>query len=390
MNLTGSKHIIHRLYGFVAAVVAAATLAACGSDSPAPPAGEPDGAGMLSIGFRVAAPGAGVSRASHIQPGDVFEEGPGLESHIDFQSYNYRIYFFDENDTYITDWNGPADMHIIAGDNYWIYRFTGTVPEELKSHSLFKVMVLANWPDYPDFHADLDLTVMTITDFVKAEWAKFKAFSSFTLSIPERRLIPFYGLSGLKEIATYEENKTYDIGDIDLLRAVAKVEVTFNGLHDISLKNAPFIVGVNPGGFCAPDREYGNGSDLNNDYISDLHLPFDDNNNHIDATKSGYHMLQTDYNKYIAYLPEFRNIGVGDNYSRINLTLDLGNDRTKQYELNFATYDSNGTTTNNDDVRFDIRRNDLYRFTVTADLHQILFRLQVEEWAPGGRTEIEM
>ncbi len=397
MVLTGSKHIIRRLSGLVAAVLAVVTLAACGNDSPPPPAGgegEADRAGMLSIGFRVAAPSPRISRANAADSEGNYEQGPGLESYIDFQSLRYRIYFFDENDTYITDWNSPGDMHVLAGNDYWIYTFTGIAPDELKAHSNFKVMVLANWPDYPDFHAGVDLTGITVTEFVNAAWARFKAFDSFVLSIADRRLIPFYGLSELKTGVVYVENKTYNLGTVDLLRAVAKVEVNFDGgSRNFTLTGDPLIIGINPEGFCAPEGEYGKGTSWATDYIADLHLPFADNKNHSDALNRSFQMLKVDNNKWIAYLPEFRNIGSGVDYSRIAMHVRIDDSHVKDFELNFATYDADGNTTNADGVdgpRFDLRRNDLYRFHVKADLHQIWFKLSVEPWAVGGRTEIEM
>lgn len=354
-------------------------------DEPEMPADE---AATMSIGFKVSAPSttrAGDVSGTGVKEG--YEPGEYLESVIDFASDNYRVYFFDNENKYLCEWDRVAEVHVLKTTDYWIYTFTGRAPEALETYNEgnknFSVMVLANWPNYPDRD---NMEGKTISDFVTAEWAKFSAFDSFELSLEENRLIPLYGLGKYTDV-TLIKGSTCDLKTLNLLRAMAKVEVNLSGLpEDVTLEENPVIRGINPGGYCAPEGEFGTGSNWNTDYVTDLHLPFEDNQNHTDAKDGSAEMLRVgEEDKWIAYLPEFRNIGQ-DVFSRIELKLSY---RDEPFVLHFARYDEDGRP-DNENGRFDIRRNDLYRYNVRGDLHTIKFKLEVEEWTEGGRTEIDM
>ncbi len=368
MKTTGKNNLTYRLIGrLVAAVFTAVILAACSDDSPVPPIATEDGAGMMSIGFRVAAPYSSLTRADESESTSEYEDGTELESTIDFASGSYRVYFFDEEKKFITEWSHIAELHVIKGIKYWTYTFTGKVPDALKTynatHDKFYVMALANWPDYPERHSDYVMTGRTIEDFVTATWSRFEAFDNFKRSVEDGRLKPFYGLKEIKG-KTFEENKTCDLGDVNLLRAIAKVEVIVESLpEDINVEEAPEVQGMNPKGYCAPLGSVGEGNDWTTDYVQDIHLPFDGNNNHPDAKGNKISMKNVETNKWIAYLPEFRNIDNSE-YSQIKIKLTH-----RDFYLKFATYDIDGRP--DDTKRFDIRRNDLYRFYVRGDLHEI-------------------
>lgn len=383
-KMTGSRYITNRLPGLIAAIAfAVALLASCSGEKPVPQ-GNDDGA-MLNLAFRVASPSSAISRAGE------YEDGTALESTIDFATENYRVYFFDGGQNYITEWKHPYPLHVLSTGIYTIYTFTGAVPEELKTYTDFSVMVLANWPDYPELHS-ISLENKKIVDILEAEWAKFKAFDSFELSVSARRLIPFYGFASFENIE-FAENHTYDLGNVNLLRAVAKVEVNVDVSElpeDVTVEDV-LIRGINPKGYCAPLGPIGTGSSWNTDYVEKIHLPFDGNRNSATAMINDAQMLRLGgsdtWNTWIAYLPEFDNKNAGENYSRIELKLSY---RDEPFVIHFAEYDADGRTDNADVHRYDIRRNDLYRFNVKGDLHEILFNLEVEPWEFGGKTEIEM
>lgn len=381
-----------RMIGMVVvAVFQMAALSSCADDLLLSENQPSDEAAMLSIGFRVSTPVNAFSRAENTvfeSRGGGYEDGSDMESYIDFESYSYRVYFFDKDDKFIAEWDRIAKMHVIVYSGYLVYEFKGAVPDDLQKYNEdykdFSVMVLANWPDYPDYHS-VDPTDMNINDFVTADWSKFKAFDSFELSKEDNRLIPLYGLGSFKDI-TLIKGSTCDLGSINLLRAMAKVEVNLKGLpDDVALEGNPVIRGINPGGFCAPVGSFGSGNNWDTDYVSDLHLPFESNQNHVMAMDNSADMRKVEDGKWIAYLPEFRNIGQ-ENFSRIELKLSHSN---IPFVINFANYNEDGMP-DNANGRFDIRRNDLYRFNVEGDLHEIKFKLSVEEWQFGNRTEIEM
>lgn len=342
------------------AAVAAVALGSCSDDMSVQPENNDSKAETMTISFRVATPTAGMSRAEDSQGS--YEDGEELESTIDFNSKSFRIYFFDTDKKIITEWKDPVNTQILTGASYSLYTFTGNVPEILKLHKRFYVMVMANWPKYPDTQ-NINLSGMTINDIVTAKWAQFNVFDNFKLSVEEGRLIPLYGLAAFESL-TFVEDETCDLGEINLLRAVAKVEVIVDVSAGVTLKNPPVIHGINPSGFCAPLGEYGAGNNWDTDYVTAIHLP-SGNDNDPNTMNIKKEMFLARDNKWIAYLPEFRNIGIEENFSRIELPF---NHLEEPFVLNFAKYE-NGQTDNTD--RYDIRRNDLYRFYVSGNIYEM-------------------
>ena len=142
-------------------------------------------------------------------------------------------------------------------------------------------------------------------------------------------------------------------------------------------------------GYCAPkdvfsQNDYDHGGEWNSDYVSDLHLVDNSNDGEekIQNFRFAYQWIGADGNKYekwIAYLPEYRNIDAGDKYSCIEVKLDVQTGEDEPYKVYFASYDESGKTDNNDNARrFDISRNNLYRFTVTIRDNRLT--VNVQEW----------
>ena len=174
------------------------------------------------------------------------------------------------------------------------------------------------------------------------------------------------------------------------MRAVAKVEVVLetDGHFDLSFSEVK-IRRYNKAGYCAPkdvfsQNDYDHGGEWNSDYVSGLHLV--GNGNDTEEKTQDFRFVSrwtgTDGNKYekwIAYLPEYRNIDAGDQYSSIEMRLDAQTGEDEPHTIHFANYDESGKTDNNDNARrFDISRNNLYRFTVTVRDNRLA--VNVQEW----------
>ena len=85
------------------------------------------------------------------------------------------------------------------------------------------------------------------------------------------------------------------------------------------------------------------------------------------------------YEKWIAYLSEYRNIDAGDKYSCIEVRFDAQTDEDEPHRVYFANYDESGKTDSNDNAkRFNIARNNLYRFTITVRDSRLM--VNVQEW----------
>lgn len=395
------KYNIRLMAAALAVIPVMAALSSCDDLSDlTPDESQPAEHTTLRIGLTVAAPSSLPGSRDVTHPGfeaPGYEQGSLLENHIDLAGNRLRIYLFDSDGMFIA-WYHPTRYSVLAGTDFWRYTLEGEVPTLLASHSDFKVMVAANYETYPDeTGSTLETAATTLRDAVNADWSRFNAFGSFSLSVDERRLIPFYGLKSFSGVV-FPAGGTIDLGDITMLRAMAKVELTvdLSSLPEgVGIQGDPVITGYNQSGFCAPDIWYGQGDDWTTDYVAGLHMPSGDGNEPDAATRS-VPMLRADDDpsgvsvRWIAYLPEYRNRGVGDACSSIRFRLTTQTDDDRPYVIYFANYDSEGRTDNSDAVRLDIRRNDIYRFSVDASLTELLFALTVDPWIPGGKAEIEI
>lgn len=316
-----------------------------------------------------------------------YEDGQILENYIDFFDENkYRIYFFNSENRYIARFI-PSEVMMGLGNQYLLYNLEGDVPEALIPQSGttdFKIVVLGNWPDYDD--SALIPGTTTIDDVCHAEWATFEYWSDFELDRFSGKLIPFYGVHAYTGIE-FKSDEVVTLSDpVTMLRAMAKVEVTIpdGGLDFESVS----ICRYNSEGYCAPSgvhsqADYGQSNPSDPDYLTSLHLV--DNANETDEKELALQETKVNGKEtWIAYLPEYQNKGVENNFSYIKVKL------TEEEEIRtiyFAEY-TNGQTSNADEIRMDIKRNNIYRFAVHAS--PLLFAVSVDQWEWGGKVHIDM
>lgn len=262
------------------------------------------------------------SRATWNSEQDTDEEGVGWENKID----DLQILIYDENDTYV----GTVEDLFTSNSQY-----VGTLNGTNWQSGTYKFVVLANFTTNNTDLADL----ASITYNQNAEY------------------IPMWGV--LKSYFNFAAGERTDIGSIDLLRAMAKVEVSFSDdfptdeytIGDITL--SPY----NTQGYCVPagyasvettgalDREEAGAAYSFNPLtsVSTSSLTFTEVNG-----------------KYYIYLPEYDN---GTEAAKIEVTVKNNTtNEEKKYELEFKDYE-NGAPTGDP---YDIVRNHIYRYTITG------------------------
>ena len=347
----------------------------CGQDTEA--FGVSDKEPVLSIGLRLP------TRSP--EPDEGYEVGETYENYIDIENNNYRIYFFTSDNKFIARFE-PDGLVEIQGSDYRDYSMLGKAPAALAAHQNFKMVVLANWPQYGDDTIKAGETLLA--DICDAGWGQFDSFSSFELK-PER-LIPFYGVHEYNNIEFKSGELTLLPEPVTLLRAVAKVEIILktDDYFDLSISEVK-VRRYNKKGYCAPkdifsQDDYDHGGEWSNDYVSGLHLVGNSNDTEekIQNFRFASRWVGTDGNKYekwIAYLTEYQNIDAGDKYACIEVRLDAQTGEDEPYKVYFANYDESGKTDNKDNTkRFDINRNILYRFTITVRDNRLT--VNVQEW----------
>ncbi|MCD8302072.1 MAG: FimB/Mfa2 family fimbrial subunit [Prevotellaceae bacterium] len=391
------KHILPALAVTVCAV-ALLPLASCTGDDTLREETTPDeGApARLSLTMRTRAMAAGEQG---------YEEGSQYENYLDVAHGDYKIYFFDSGNRYIARFE-PDGFVASEGGGYTTYNVLGSMPQELADHSEdFKMVVLANWGGtYPDEEADFTPGETTIDDICGAEWAQYSHLTDFDLS--PGNLIPFYGVHEYKDIKFSSHGSTTLPEPVTLLRAMAKVEVVLQ-LDNGNEEEVPFedvtVHRYNDRGYCAPESvysqyDYDSGyTDWGSDFAEGIHLVngINDGNGAPEEKELQFAGPQatpasgkTAYT-WVAYLPEYSNTTSPDDYAYVEVKL-----RGLPYRIYFANY-TGGTTDAYDGSqsapdfpdRYDIHRNNLYRFIVTLGDQEL--NVQVKVWDNEYENEFE-
>lgn len=348
----------------------------------------------LGIGFKI--PARAVA--------DGYEEGDMYENYIDMANGNYRIYFFDTDNKLIARFDPEAFILVAEDDKYVEYSVLGEVPEALAEHSdFFRMVVLTNWPQYDDVNMNTKET--TIADICNADWARYDcltdgktnstaiALKSIRSGSVPKKLMPFYGVHEYSNVTFKPGRATILDEPVTLLRAMAKVEVILetDDYFDLSFSSLK-INRYNAKGYCAPkdvftqsDYDYDHDEDekWKQDYVHTLHL-VGDANDAAEKELACRRVRRWDeggkrYEKWTAYVPEYRNINAGNAYSSIKAKFDIQLADDTPHTIYFANY-SSGKTDNSNGNRLNIERNNIYRFQVTCTGYNFKLLLTVSDW----------
>lgn len=228
------------------------------------------------------------------------------------------------------------------------YRFIGSVTTEddaLTSGQSYKLMVFANCGE--------------ITDDSELESLSFDY---------DAQLIPMWGV--ITKDLTLEKGKQQDLGTIDLLRAMAKIEINLaSAISETHTITGATLNKYNEHGYCLP-KDYaavGNTKELEqetgtNEEISTFHplsspletLPL---------------VISTDEKTAWLYIPEYDN---STDPATISITLSDETTGT----LEFKDY-ANGTATGD---AHDIVRNHIYRYTVNVETGKLTVQYRALPW----------
>lgn len=347
-----------RFISYLTIVLAALLLSACNSimddevcaDQPS------DTTTPVQIGFTLTTGDV----SSRVTEGE--DPGSKRENYIDIANNNFRILLFNTDNKYLTALK--VNRITQTGNDGTTYYVEGELDE---AYTDFKLVVLANWRRYADNWTS-ETTIANVCE------ATYSYSSSFNIN---NDLIPMYGVQTYSDVEFRADLLTELPTDIDLLRAMAKIEVTCNAT-DIVLTGATLHY-YNTSGHCAPTKVYSNTAtdwDWDNDEVCHhaVHIPADV------SSADNLSFTPTDEG-YIVYVPEFDNTGV-ETKSFISVSLEhtdgteVNLDNTNIY---FGEYTDEGTLVENTD--FDIVRNHWYKYDITnVDDGELIFQYRVMKW----------
>lgn len=354
---------------YITTVLLAFTLGACNIMDDSPCTDEPASVGTsVQVGFTLTT-GEVSSRA--VPEGE--EPGSGYENYIDIEGEDFRILLFDAANKYLTTFE-PTIIRATDDSQYpQTYYVEGELPE---AYSNFKLVVLANWGKdaYP---TNLEEGVTTI-DKVCTSTYTYNAANNTSIIPSAENKIPMYGVKTCTE--TLRADLLTDLGTVDLLRAMAKIEVKCNAegfkLGGVKLHR------YNTKGYCAPtgvDDDTKTDWEYENDEVCkhNVHIPA----NSISTSELNF---EPTADGFIAYVPEFDNTTNVSERTYIEVSLLYADDESPvtlgETNIYFCLYDeATGTPTANTD--FDIVRNHWYTYTINkVDDGKLIFQYRVRLW----------
>lgn len=436
IDISSLHPLILRLLLAVGLIVAA-TACTDEADAPDRPTPADPKVGTISLYLGMGDTFAPASRAasSSRTPEGTYNPGAGFENYIDISRGDFRLYAFDgntnagstasENSTLYCEIPN-ADITIVPVDfgpdnRHYILSFP--ITQSFKDHFEavgLKLVLLANWHgSYPtvaprtddpagtETHADpavaYDLTpgTATLQDLVSNSKAIMGYYSptaseilggnfpkaSLTPAVDRDNLIPLFGVRNYGTLPAIEPGNSHWLETLNLLRALAKVEVYDAPDSPVHI-SAARITRYNTRLYKAPlgineeadyvtgkyDTDYGNAPSIpspeGSNYESDDALPM--------QTVEVKNADNSVSKHFVIYVPEYQNLtaaGVRTDTERMRIELEYGDKPTgtdaakdtKKYYIDFAIYTTDGNGPSTIRNYFNVCRNYWYKFEVTKD-----------------------
>lgn len=352
MTLTRIRHIVARAIPALTACLTCIVFHGCIYDH-LPEDNAPDDIVQVSFRIRLGedygtrlpeSRADDTSRPIDYKTSEKYETGTGYENYIGIADNDFRFLLFDNDGKFVET---METLYIVpVGEDKYSSDYTVLCTLTKKPGARFRIVALANWGSYPQ-DANLTAGVTTIHDVCEdAEMNNTYNYSApFTPSAETP--IPMYGVKTCT--MPLNTDRYIDIGDLYLLRALAKEEVICKETPYLELHSVQ-LTGYNPNGYCAPLGMYDNTG-----YVSAPHIPAYTGSN---VTTPLEFQVSEDKSKAWIYIPEYLNKEAG---TPCRLSVTFTDNTDKQYTVDFCQYDSGGNPTGN---RLDILRNVCYRFTV--------------------------
>lgn len=352
----------------------------------------------ISFNFSLSLPSEMLTRGRHVE---TQKEGSKAENDIDLTNKDFRVLLFSHSS------EGGLEKDILLGelkgietqqsdiDNLSIdYRMEGkidrSVAERMKNEDS-KVAVLANWNDYTYVDALVskvnagervslyDVWCSSMYLFDKRTLDKTTESGYIQKSLGEDFFIPVFGISK-KLRFNFQEGGITNIGEVRLIRAVAKIEVKAEE-NSVRIDNVR-IRNFNTKGYFLPksvrtQEDYMNAS--GNVDMSKLKNPLIPENS-LETEVINLTYLTSD-NTWVVYMPEFKNI---DKEESSQCRLEIKFKDHDEYEpLYFCEYTMGANGVSEKGAAFDIIRNNWYRYNILRNLQV------VNEVKPYSQIELD-
>lgn len=334
--------------------------------------GGDDGDGTAKeIAISVVLPYMGGSRATY-DIGDTYENSVNLDGH------DFRLLLFDfDNNTLICSFDPEnVEYDITNSLAYSVCTMRAKLNENLMAYSNLRMVMLANWGDYPEFTEGVT-TIDDLAGYVSATGAistdEATTFSaSGQLVASDGHYIPLYGVAECKNIGWHATGEYVPLGYLWLLRSVAKIEVK-------SADRLPPIESVeltryNAKGTCAPRGIYSEQAYVASvaQYKPSNYVTLPGGKNDVGTKNYQLVNVSNQDETFVVYVPEHQ---ILSDYSKpkdpmadrpvLNVKFK-GVEQTYQVEFKYYTDEAAADEGSQGDY-FDIRRNYIYRYELRLE-----------------------
>ncbi|MDE5714109.1 MAG: hypothetical protein K2I16_10915 [Muribaculaceae bacterium] len=432
----------HNIFSLSAACLIAGVVASsCSKESLASPDPLLPAEGVPTLGISLGVEGA--TRATNpgeFEPGSGYENYLDITGN-DYRIY----FFDAEKNNYLATFDPylKPSINPEPEEGTYYYTFMGQVPSNVGTK--FKLVVAANWGTYPEEKEEADAAegsfslvkgVTTIKDLTTHAGSQFEALATPAEGedwLGPKRLIPFYGVRrydlgedkyGVNQYIDSEGNLKKDVYvdltkyALPLLRAMARVEVVLDNAY--ASFSSVKMTRYNSKGYCAPYSDAGGWQFDYKDYYQGYDYDWDTDFArvpHLVGGKNDANAVELEFKKvssrkenddktvtpekWVAYVPEYINVGT-DDYTVITVTLanpdgetvpgtgDGDTEGTKKPPTNTIYFATNGTKESNDIPtaatrseagRYNIERNNIYRFTITGMTTTLTCQVDIQPFA---------
>lgn len=307
----------------------AATLVSCVYDD-APVLRNDDGRQAVQVTFTLAAGNAPTdTRAEGPTWGDVYPNENGTEWENAIDPDDLQVLLYTTNNAYIA----RVENLVYFRNDDGTYTYHGQLTadaDDLTPGTEYKIMVFANCGINND--TETNISILANTTFTR----------------DDADYIPLWGVKTTTLALT--PGTADNLGTIDLLRAMAKIEVTLSdALTDEYTLSSITLNRYNTTGYCLP-AGYATASQTTDLDREDGTAPISFNPNESLATNAASFTISTDGNTAICYLPEYE----AEYANPAVLTITLNG---KAYSLELKDYTTN--------AYYNLVRNHIYRYTIT-------------------------
>ncbi len=316
----------------------------------------------VEVSLRINAGGSSLTKS--ITESD--KRGTGFENYIDVTKLHILI--FGTDNKFIQEFTPSEFLPLDSSEYPQEWELRGKIDNPPIGG--VKIVVFANLQNTP---TGLVAGTTTIEDVCRADWTMCSGYT-FPYTPSKNQPVPMYGIKTVSSDQIYQANVLTDLGQIDLLRSLAKVKVHLAAGLGETLEYVK-LKGYNSAFASAPLGMYSSTANFSYNHTVHLYKNASDNDPSADLSSA----VTSSGMQWEVYVPEYRNIDPTTGATRSDCSyMELKfNGINKIYTIDFRDYSS----ATDDGTRFNIVRNHVYDYEISSiGNYNLALSLSAQPW----------